>query len=186
MILQKQRENKTRKRKRTTVQNEESDVFTNCVKTYQKHCIAKYWNRILFFYDGIEKLPIDCTVTKKTLKDIKRKSAMKSTSKFVLVPFFSVLERNFKINLQLSAFAQMFTYILYCPDIAKCPWLLQMIPTKISCPKLKSRKMPSCVECFVLLHSPITIDMKKLEAIHLKVQKMQQIITWTMTYISME
>jgi hypothetical protein len=32
-------------------------------------------------------------------------------------------------------------------------------------------KMPSCVECFVLLHSPIIIDIKKLEAIHLKVQK---------------
>ncbi len=65
----------------------------------------------------------------------------------------------------------MFTYILYCPDIAKCPWLLQMIPMKISRPKLKSHEMPSYVECFVLLHSPIIIDMKKLEAIHLKVQK---------------
>jgi hypothetical protein len=31
--------------------------------------------------------------------------------------------------------------------------------------------MPSCVECFVLLHSPIIIDMKKLEAINLKVQQ---------------
>jgi hypothetical protein len=31
--------------------------------------------------------------------------------------------------------------------------------------------MPSCVECFVLLHSPIIIDIKKLEAIHSKVQK---------------
>jgi hypothetical protein len=31
--------------------------------------------------------------------------------------------------------------------------------------------MPSCVKCFVLLHSPIIIDMKGLEAINLKVQK---------------
>jgi hypothetical protein len=31
--------------------------------------------------------------------------------------------------------------------------------------------MPSCVECFVLLHSPIIIDMKELEAINIKVQK---------------
>jgi hypothetical protein len=46
-----------------------------------------------------------------------------------------------------------------------------MIPMKISHPKLPSLKMPSCVECFVLLHSPIIIDMKKLEAINLKVQK---------------
>ena len=85
--------------------------------------------------------------------------------------FFSVLERNFKINLRLSAFAQMFTYILYCPNIAKCPWLLRMIPMNISRSKLTSLKMPSCVACFVLLHSPIIIDMKELEAIHLKVKK---------------
>ncbi len=36
MILQKQTKTKTRKRKRTTVQYNESDVFTNFVKTYQK------------------------------------------------------------------------------------------------------------------------------------------------------
>ncbi len=114
---------------------------------------------------------MDCTVAKKQLKEIKKKSSMESKSKFALVPFFSVLERNFKIDLQLSAFAQMFKCILYCPDIAKCPWLLQMIPMNISCSKLTPLKMPSCVECFVLLHSPIIIDMKELEAIHVKVKK---------------
>jgi hypothetical protein len=92
-------------------------------------------------------------------------------SKFALVPFFSVLKRNLKINLQLSAFAQMFTHILYCPNIAKCPWLLQMILMNFSRSKLTSLKMLSCVECFVLLHLPIIIDMKKLEAINFKVQK---------------
>jgi hypothetical protein len=76
---------------------------------------------------------------------------------------FFVLERNFKNNLRLSAFAQIFTFILHCPNIAKCPWLLH--------PKLTSFEMPPCVECFVLLHSPIIIDIKKLEAILLKVQK---------------
>jgi hypothetical protein len=40
-----------------------------------------------------------------------------------------------------------------------------MIPMKFSHPKLTSLKMPQCVECFVLLHSPIIIDMKKLETI---------------------
>ncbi len=65
----------------------------------------------------------------------------------------------------------MFTNILYCPNIAKCPWLLQMIPMNISRSKLTSLKIPSCVECFVLLHSPIIIDMEELEAIKLKVQK---------------
>ena len=31
--------------------------------------------------------------------------------------------------------------------------------------KLTSLKMPSCVECFVLLHSPIIIDMNKFPLI---------------------
>jgi hypothetical protein len=46
-----------------------------------------------------------------------------------------------------------------------------MIPMNISRSKLTSLKMLLCVECFVLLHSPIIIDMKELEAIHLKVKK---------------
>jgi hypothetical protein len=85
------------------------------------------------------------------MKEIKRES--------------SVFEKNFKIDLRLSAFGQMFTCILYCPNIAKCPWLLQMIPIKISHPKLTSHGMQSCVECFMLLHSPIIIDIKKLQTI---------------------
>jgi hypothetical protein len=170
MILQKQTKTKTRKRKRTTVQYNKSDVFTNCVKTYQKILNHQILEQKLFFNDGIKNLPTDCTVTKKQLKEIKKKSSTESKSKFALVPFFSVLERNFKIDLRLSAFAQMFTCILSWPDIAKCPWLLQMIPMNISLSKLTSFKMPSCFECFVLLHSPIIIDMKELEAIHLKVK----------------
>ncbi len=41
----------------------------------------------------------------------------------------------------------------------------------ISRSKLISLEMLSSIECFVLLHSPIIIDLKKLEAINLKVQK---------------
>ncbi len=171
VILQKQTNTKTRKRKRMTAQYNESDVFTNCVKTYRKTLNCQILEQKLFFNDGIKNLPMDCTVTKKQLKEIKKKSSTESKLKFALVPFSSVLERNFKIGLQLSAFAQMFTYILYCPDIVKCPWLLQMIPMNMSRPKLTSLKMPSWVECFVLLHSLIVIDMKELEAINLKVQK---------------
>ncbi len=174
MIFQKQKKTKTRKRKRITVQYNESDVFTNCVKTYKKTLNCQILEQKSFFNDGIEKLPMDCTVTstKKQLKEIKKKLSTESKSKFALVPYFSVLEKNYRIDLQLSAFVQMFTYILYCPNIAKCPWLLQMIPMKISCSKLTSLKMLSCVECFVLLHSPIIFDMKELEAINLKDQKM--------------
>jgi hypothetical protein len=114
---------------------------------------------------------MDCTVTKKHLKEIKKMSSTDLKSKIALVPFFSALEKNFKIALQLSAFAQMFTCILYCPDIAKCLWLRQMIPMNNSSTKSTSLEMPSCVECFVLLHSPIIIDMNELEAIISKVHK---------------
>ncbi len=147
------------------------DVFPNCVKTYQKTLNCQILEQRLFFNDGIKNLPTDCIVTKKQLKEIKKKLSTESKLKIALVPFFSVLERNFKIDLQLSAFVQMFRYILYFPDIAKCPWLLQMIPMNISRSKLTSLKMPSCDDCFVLLHLPIIIDMKELEAINLKVQK---------------
>jgi hypothetical protein len=71
MILQKQTKTKTRKRKRSTVQYE-SDVFTNCVKTYQKTLNCQILEQKLFFNDGIQNLPTDCTVTKKQLKEIKR------------------------------------------------------------------------------------------------------------------
>jgi hypothetical protein len=120
----KQKKTKTRKRKRMAVQYNESDVFTNCVKTYQKTLNHQIFEHEVFFNYGIKNHPTDCTVTKKQLKEIKKKLSMESKSKFALVPFFSVLERNFKIDLRLSAFAQMFTYILYCPNIAKCHWLL--------------------------------------------------------------
>ncbi len=119
----------------------------------------------MFLSERIKEPPTDCTVTKKQLKEIKKMSSTDLQSKFALVPFFSVLEKNFKINLGLSAFAQMFTYILYCPDIAECPWLLQMIPMNISRSQLTSLEMPSCFECIVLLHSPIIIDMKELKAV---------------------
>jgi hypothetical protein len=118
----------------------------------KKHCIAKYWNRILFSMMGLKNFP-QIVLLKKQLKETKRKSLMESMLKFVLVPFFSVLERNFKINLRLSAFAQMFTCILYCPNIAKCPWLLQTKPMKISHPKLTSLEIHhvlSALYCFIL------------------------------------
>ncbi len=48
-----------------TVQYDESDVFTNCVKTNRKTLNFQILEQNSFFNDGIEKLPTDCTVTKK-------------------------------------------------------------------------------------------------------------------------
>jgi hypothetical protein len=79
---------------------------------------------------------------------------------------FSVLEKDIKIDLQLSAFAQMFIYILYCPAIAQCPWLQQMIPTNITNHNFLMHITPLNIECLVLLHSPIIIDLEKLGTIN--------------------
>ncbi len=89
-----------------------------------------------------------------------------ANSKFVLVLFFSVLEKDAKIDLQLSAFVQMFTCIVYCPNIAQCPWLQQMIPTNITNCNFSAHKIPSNVECLVLLHSPIISNLEKLGTIN--------------------
>ncbi len=76
---------------------------------------------------------------------------------------FLILEATLKIDLQLSAFAPMFTYVLYCPETTKCPWLLKMIRQNISnC----GVNVPACVGWLVLLHSPIIIDMNKFLSIH--------------------
>ena len=92
-----------------------------------------------------------------------------ANSKFVLVLFFSVLEKDAKIDLQLSAFVQMFTCIVYCPNIAQCPWLQQMIPTNITNCNFSAHKIPSNVECLVLLHSPIISNLEKLGTINKEV-----------------
>jgi hypothetical protein len=84
---------------------------------------------------------------------------------------FSVLEKDVKIDLQLSAFAQMFTCILYCPDILQCPWLQQMIPASITNCNFLMHNILSNVEFLVLLHSPIIIGLVKLGTINKKVNK---------------
>jgi hypothetical protein len=71
--------------------------------------------------------------------------------------------------LQLSAFAQMYTYILYCPDIAQCPWLQQMILTNNTNCNYLMHKIPSNVECLVLHQSPIIIDLEILGTINVEV-----------------
>jgi hypothetical protein len=141
MILQKQKKIKTRKRKKMTVQYDKLDVFTNCVKTYQKTLNCQILEPF-FFNDGIKNLPTDCTVTKKTIKRNQDKVSTETKSKFALVPFFLSWRGISKSTCDYQHLSKMFTYILYCPNIAKCPWLLQIIPMNISRSKLTSLKMP--------------------------------------------
>ncbi len=54
ITLQKQMKTKTRKRKRTSVQYNKSDVITNCVKTYQKKLNHQILGQKLYFNDGIK------------------------------------------------------------------------------------------------------------------------------------
>ena len=59
----------------------------------------------------------------------------------------------------------MFTYVVYCPNIAKCPWVLEMLSKNKTNGNLDLKYISNCVECLVLLHSPFIIDMKEMEAL---------------------
>ena len=69
---------------------------------------------------------------------------------------------NSELFLYPSAFGQMYTYVLYCPDIAMCPWVLEMLSKNNSKNSFDSVVFPQSIECLVLLHSPFIIDMKEL------------------------
>ncbi len=122
MMLEKENKFKKRKRKSSTCEDDELDKIINCIKTYQKTLNNEILKQRSYYIDGIKDLPGNKKkqLFKKSMQYIKTGL---SNLKFVLVPLFSVLEKDVKINLRLSAFVQMFTYILYCPNIAQCPWL---------------------------------------------------------------
>jgi hypothetical protein len=117
MMLQKGNKFKKGKRKRSTCEDEESNKKINCIKTYRKTLNNKISKLQSYYSDGIKDLPGNQTKqwSKQLMQYIKTSL---SNSKFVLVPFFSVLEKDVKIGLQLSAFAKMFTYLIlpwHCP-----------------------------------------------------------------------
>jgi hypothetical protein len=90
-----------------------------------------------------------------------------SNAAFVMAPFHFVcdqIERS-ETFLYLSLFGQMFSYVLYCPNIAKCPWVLEMLGKNKSNGNLDLTNISNCVECLVLLHSPFITDMKEMEAL---------------------
>jgi hypothetical protein len=62
--------------------------------------------------------------SKKTIERNQEKVVNGVNVKICVGTILSVLKMNFKISLRLSTFAQMFTCILYCLNIAKCPWLV--------------------------------------------------------------
>ncbi len=156
-MLEKRNKFKKEKRKRSTCEDDELNEILNCVKTYRKTLNDKILKQRSYYSDGIKDLSVNGK--KQLFKQLMQyiKTSL-SNLKFVLVTFFSVLEKDVKINLWLSAFAQMFTYILYYPDIAQCPWLQRMIPTNNTNCNFLMHKILSNIECLVLLHSPIIIN----------------------------
>jgi hypothetical protein len=53
----------------------------------------------------------------------------------------------------------------YCPNIEKCPWVLEMLCKNRSNDHINSSIIPDCVECLLLLHSPFIFDMKVMESL---------------------
>ncbi len=149
-MVQKGNKFKSGKRKKSTFKEVEWIKFINCIKTYRETLNDKILKQWSYYSDQIKNLPSNGKKqwVKKLVQSIKTSL---SNSKFGLVPFFSVLEKNVKISLRLLAFVQMLTYILYCPIIAQCPWLQWMIPTNIN----------NCNFLMHKIHSPIIIHVEK-------------------------
>ncbi len=77
----------------------------------------------------------------------------------MLVPFFSVFKLELYQDLQFLAFAQMYTYVLYCPDVFKLNRLLMKITRN---PSSSYQIEVQHMECLLLLHLPMIIDMEEL------------------------
>ncbi len=63
------------------------------------------------------------------LKPDHAKEGCISNAAFLMAPFHFVFDQIYRSEtfLYLSAFGKMFTYVLYCPNIAICPWVLEML-----------------------------------------------------------
>ena len=98
MMLQKGNKFKKGKKKRSTFQDDESNKFINCIKTYWKTLNDKILKQQFYYSDGSNDLPVNGKKQwfKELVQSIKTSS---SNSKFVLVPFFSDLEKDVEIDL---------------------------------------------------------------------------------------
>ena len=94
------------------------------------------------------------------LKEDVKTETKSSEGNFLLLPL-QLLMRDDVANsssfIYVSALSQMYTYLLFCPDITKCPWVAEMLKKKCSYTSNKN------VQCLLLLHSPTIIDMKNLQ-----------------------
>ena len=72
-------------------------------------------------------------------------------SSFLLLPvhllmFDDAMSKSF---IYVSAFGQIYTYLLYCPNISKCPWVFEMLKKNRSNANLDSYTATDNVECLV-------------------------------------
>ena len=64
----------------------------------------------------------------------------------------------------VSALSQMYTYLLYCPDIQICPWVVEMLKKNWSGYKDAFEHTDNVKDqCLVILHSPTIINMTNLK-----------------------
>ncbi len=97
-MLERGNEFKKGKRKRSTCEDGKSNEILNCNKTYQKTLNNEILKQQSHYSDGIKDLSGNGKKQwfKQPMQYIKTSS---SNLKFVLVPFFSVLEKDVKVNL---------------------------------------------------------------------------------------
>jgi len=90
-----------------------------------------------------------------------------NNSLFLLIPVHLLMcdDAMSKSFIYVSAFGQMYTYVLYCPNISKCPWVFEMLKKNRSNANFDSYTATDNVECLVLLHSPFIIDMDDIKEV---------------------
>jgi hypothetical protein len=118
MMLQKGNKFKKGKRKRSTFEEDKSNEFINCVKTYQKTLNNKILKQQQSYYsDGIKNLPGNGK--KQWLKELMQSiKTIRQTQKFVLVPFFCLGEECQNRLLTISIYANPYIYLIlpqHCP-----------------------------------------------------------------------
>ena len=90
-----------------------------------------------------------------------------SAGNFLLLPLRLVMQDDIAQSssfIYVSALSQMYSYLLYCPDIINCPWVLDMLKKNRSGTNNESLTYEhKNVQCLILIHSPTIIEMNNLK-----------------------
>jgi hypothetical protein len=176
MFPRKEKKKKTKKSDSNSFEQIGNDVILFQKKQLQEiysqtNCIS-HGDITAFNLINKEKIDLIFNECKMKTSELVGENNSSFHSSFLLLPvhllmFDDAMSKSF---IYVSAFGQMYTYLLYCPNIFKCPWVFEMLKKDRSNANLDSYRHTDNVECLVLLHSPFIIDMKDINKVFNKPQ----------------